>query len=316
VTATGNGTGHGLNVGSGSGATGNAITLLANSTNGHGLKSTGAGTGDGAELTAGASGADLDADVTGNITGNLSGSAGSVTGAVGSVTGAVGSVTGAVGSVTGAVGSVTGAVGSVTGNVGGNVTGSVGSVAAGGITAASIASAALASAKFANDTGLASIRSGTAQAGAATTITLDASASAVDDFYKNTMIYLVSGTGSPQARFISGYVGSTKVATVPTWATNPDNTSVFTILPFGAIAGASAPTAAENADALLDRADGVETSFTLRKALRLILAACAGKLSGAATSTVTIRDVNDSKDRLVATVDSDGNRTAVTKDTT
>jgi hypothetical protein len=55
-------------------------------------------------------------DIVGNITGNLSGS--------------VGSVTGAVGSVTGAVGSVTGAVGSVTGNVGGNVTGSVGSLAA------------------------------------------------------------------------------------------------------------------------------------------------------------------------------------------
>jgi hypothetical protein len=61
-------------------------------------------------------------NITGDITGSLSGS-------VGSVTGAVGSVTGAVGSVTGAVGSVTGAVGSVTGNVGGNVTGSVGSLA-------------------------------------------------------------------------------------------------------------------------------------------------------------------------------------------
>jgi hypothetical protein len=55
---------------------------------------------------------------------------GNVTGSVGSVTGAVGSVTGAVGSVTGAVASVTGAVGSVSGNVGGNVTGSVGSLAA------------------------------------------------------------------------------------------------------------------------------------------------------------------------------------------
>ncbi len=63
---------------------------------------------------------------TANITGNLSGSVGSVTGAVGSVTGNVG---GSVASVTGAVGSVTGAVGSVTGNVGGNVTGSVGSLA-------------------------------------------------------------------------------------------------------------------------------------------------------------------------------------------
>jgi len=49
---------------------------------------------------------------------------------VASTTGAVGSVTGAVGSVTGAVGSVTGAVGSVTGNVGGNVIGSIGSLAA------------------------------------------------------------------------------------------------------------------------------------------------------------------------------------------
>lgn len=47
------------------------------------------------------------------------------------------------GSLSGSVGSVTGAVGSVTGNVGGNVTGSVGSVAVGGITASSIATDAI-----------------------------------------------------------------------------------------------------------------------------------------------------------------------------
>ena len=76
--------------------------------------------------------------VTGNVGGNVVGSVASVAGSVGgnlagsvlgSVAGSVGSVTGAVGSVTGAVGSVTGAVGSVTGSVGGNVTGSVGSLA-------------------------------------------------------------------------------------------------------------------------------------------------------------------------------------------
>jgi hypothetical protein len=60
-------------------------------------------------------------------------------------------VTGVSGSVTGSVASVTGAVGSVTGNVGGNVTGSVGSIATGGITAASIATDAITSAKIAND---------------------------------------------------------------------------------------------------------------------------------------------------------------------
>lgn len=47
----------------------------------------------------------------------------------GNLAGSVASVTGAVGSVTGAVGSVAGSVASVTGNVGGNVVGSVGSLA-------------------------------------------------------------------------------------------------------------------------------------------------------------------------------------------
>jgi hypothetical protein len=75
------------------------------------------------------------------------------------------------------------------------------------------------------------------------------------------------------------------------------------------------PTAAENATALLDGANGIETSFTLRQAMRLMLAALAGKLS-ISGNTVTIRDVNDSTDRITATTDADGQRTAVTKDVT
>jgi hypothetical protein len=43
-------------------------------------------------------------------------------------------------------------------------------------------------------------------------------------------------------------------------------------------------------------------------------AALAGKVSGATTSTVTIRDVNDTRNRIVATVDGNGNRTALTLD--
>lgn len=56
-----------------------------------------------------------------------------------------------IASVTGAVGSVTGAVGSVTGNVGGNVIGSVGSVATDGITATSIAADAIGASELAAD---------------------------------------------------------------------------------------------------------------------------------------------------------------------
>ena len=65
---------------------------------------------------------------------------------------------------------------------------------------------------------------------------------------------------------------------------------------------------------LLDLANAVETGWTLRKALRIILAALGGKLSGAATATVVVRSVTDSKDRITATVDSSGNRTDVTLD--
>ena len=73
----------------------------------------------------------------------------------------------------------------------------------------------------------------------------------------------------------------------------------------------------EIADALLDRANAIETGLTLRQALRLIAAADAAKLSGAATATVVIRNaVADSKDRITATVDADGNRSAITYDLT
>lgn len=70
------------------------------------------------------------------------------------------------------------------------------------------------------------------------------------------------------------------------------------------------------ATALLDLSNGVETSFTLRQALRLILSSAAGELSGAATSEITIRDINDTKTRITATVDASGNRTAVVVDAT
>ncbi len=60
----------------------------------------------------------------------------------------------------------------------------------------------------------------------------------------------------------------------------------------------------------------VEGSETLTQAVRLMRAALVGKLSGAATTTVTIRDAADTKNRITATVTADGNRTDVTTDAT
>ena len=116
--------------------------------------------------------------------------------------------------------------------VGGRIDASVGAMAANVLTASAVADAAIDRAALAVDTGLQTVRSNTAQAGAAGNITLDASASAVDDFYNDHIIYLTGGTGVGQARLISDYVGATKVATtVPNWITNPDVTSTFAVLP-------------------------------------------------------------------------------------
>lgn len=77
-------------------------------------------------------------------------------------------------------------------------------------------------------------------------------------------------------------------------------------------AGGATPLSPEGlAASLLDGSD-IETGFTMRESLRLILSALSGKLSGAGTTGISIRDVNDTVDRIIATVDANGNRTSVT----
>jgi hypothetical protein len=58
----------------------------------------------------------------------------------------------------------------------------------------------------------------------------------------------------------------------------------------------------------------IEGSYTAAELLRIIAAALAGELSGAATTTITILGVDGATDRIVATVTADGDRTAVTLD--
>lgn len=71
---------------------------------------------------------------------------------------------------------------------------------------------------------------------------------------------------------------------------------------------------AAEVDAVWDEAvDGTTTS---RESMRLQNAALAGKASGLGTTTAVFRDLADTKNRISATVDADGNRTAVTRDVT
>lgn len=82
-----------------------------------------------------------------------------------------------------------------------------------------------------------SVNEGLAQAATATTITLNANASSVDDCYNGQLIFIRSGTGQDQLAVVTDYVGSTKVATIKThtangqWATTPDTTSAYVMMP-------------------------------------------------------------------------------------
>jgi len=58
----------------------------------------------------------------------------------------------------------------------------------------------------------------------------------------------------------------------------------------------------------------VEGTKTLQHVLRLMFSALAQKSSGGGTATIKFRDDADGKDRITATVDASGNRTAVTLD--
>lgn len=64
-------------------------------------------------------------------------------------------------------------------------------------------------------------------------------------------------------------------------------------------------------------ASGDVDGYTLEQTLKLMLAAMAGEVSGAGTSTVVIRAADDSKPRITATVEAaNGNRTALILDAT
>jgi len=69
---------------------------------------------------------------------------------------------------------------------------------------------------------------------------------------------------------------------------------------------------ADIADAIHDEV--TEGTTTLRQAIRLLLAHHTGKCSGGGTNTLTFRDIGDTKNRLVYTVDGVGDRSAVARD--
>jgi hypothetical protein len=112
-------------------------------------------------------------------------------------------------------------------------------------------------------------RNNTAQAGSSNTITLDAGASGLTDFYVGQWAVIASGAGAGQSRLITAYNGATKVATVhANWKTQPSGTSVFYLLAAADIQGVVlADTATTLTNAPADSA-GVTTLLTRLSAAR------------------------------------------------
>jgi hypothetical protein len=158
------------------------------------------------------------------------------------------------------------------------------------------------------------VRSRLAQAGASTTITLDTGATATDALYNGNIVSIIAGTGAGQNKVITGYVGSTRVATVDSaWAVTPDATSVFALFPQGIIGLTSSQVEA----AVMDTTAGIETGLTFRQSVRLASAVLFGRRSGTGSGTEVFNAaVTNAKARVTGTIDGNGNRTNVTTDAT
>jgi hypothetical protein len=76
------------------------------------------------------------------------------------------------------------------------------------------------------------VNEGLAQGGTSNTVTLNTLASDQNNVYTGQAVFIRSGTGEDQRKFIVGYNGTTKVATVhEDWAIVPDTTSAYVVLP-------------------------------------------------------------------------------------
>ena len=202
------------------------------------------------------------------------------------------------------------------------------------------------------------LRTNTATAGAANTITLDAGAPTTVDLFKGAVIALIGGTGVGQARLITAY-SSGRVATVtPNWVTNPASGTLFEIrggcadvqawlttapnalqsgrvdASVGAMAADTLTNTALAASAVTEIQTGLATSTqlttvqnktdlipgtldgkTFAEITQLVAAVLLGKASGLPGSPV-YRSINDGVDRVSATTDASGNRSAVTLNNT
>lgn len=130
--------------------------------------------------------------------------------------------------------------------------------------AATVSSVASKAVVWSTRLGVGVIRSNTAAAGAAGSITLDGSATTTLNYYKGMWVVILAGTGLGQCRQITAYSTGRVATVVPNWITNPSTDSIFVILASGGMdvemINASATAAVQQARAANDVRPGTCTS--------------------------------------------------------
>lgn len=207
----------------------------------------------------------------------------------------------------------------IVGNITGNLSGSVGSVtalAANSINASALATDAVTEIQSGLATAAALATAQTAINDIPTNAELATALGTADDAVLAAIATVQADTDNIQTRIPAALVGGRMDSSVGAVGTGAIGATGFAANAIDATVLATTAVT-EIANGLLDLTDGVETGLTPRNALKLAAAGTGGKISGAATTTVTLRNaVADSKNRMIATVDADGNRSAITYDFT
>lgn len=174
--------------------------------------------------------------------------------------------------------------------------------AAGAINAAAIATDAIDADAIAADA-VTELQSGLATASALATVDTVVDAILVDTAEIGTAgAGLTAVASAANLATLAGYV-DTEVAAIKAKTDN---------LPASPAATGDIPAASSIAAAVW--AYVVEGALTAVQVYRIIVSVLAGKSTGGGTTSVAFRDIADSKNRVSATVDADGNRNAVTLD--
>lgn len=127
--------------------------------------------------------------------------------------------------------------------------------------------------------------------------------------FDSELVVFVSGALEGEARPILSYSATNgRLTFEEPWTAVPSASDEFVILPH------HVHPISEIASGVLSAGD--VDGYSLEEALKICAAVLAGKVSGAGTQTITFRAADDSKDRVVATVAGQGNRTSVTIDVT